>query len=787
MHVLLIVMLLVLSLGLASPVWAQADPATDPAARLAQAEKDVRSVDQSLDTRMDADDRKLLLAKVLAAKTAASGAAGDLQDQLALLDAKLTGLGTVAAGSSEAPDIKRQRAALTRQRSAIDSAIKRGNLIGVEAQQLADEIERSEAEQFSEKITTRSPSPLSPSFWSGLGDAFSRDLRRVTAFLEIGQEQAAEALRSHRPWHALAGLLLGLLIVGPGQVAARRMGQRMLTEGVPGRRVRRSTYALWRVAVGTFAPLLAALSIAQGLRWSGLVADRWEPLLGAFVGGCAFSGFTFSVLGALLMRSRPSWRIAAISDNGAARLRPYSLLLALLAFLGVIYAQFNASVGVSKAAQEATQAVFALLHILLVSAVLVTVARLRTAKMEAAQDADRNESVSGLVSLIAWILVATATIALLLGYFSLSLFLLQMVTWATVLGSAVYLLMAAIDDLATTIFDRSSRFGMALVRSLGLRGSAVEQFGVLLSGLLRLAVLLMGFSLLLSPFGAGNVASLFSRLGALAEGFEVGGVAVSPGAILRGMLVLLIGLALVRGFMRWLERRYLPVTDLDGSGRNSVSLVARYVGIALAVIWGLASLGIGIERIAILLSALSVGIGFGLQAITQNFVSGLILLAERPIKIGDLVRVGQDEGDVKRISVRSTEIELPDHSTLIVPNSELITKIVLNKTLASPLGRMQIQFSVPIETDADKVREIVLATYADEPAVLAEPAYSLFIDSIADGRIFFNSFAHVASPRAAYGARSNVFTVLLRRFREEGIEIGTVTQRMELINMGHLD
>lgn len=786
MHALMMVMLLALSLGLAGPAHAQADPATDAAIRLAQAEKDVRSVDQSLDTRMDASDRKLLLAKILAAKTTASDAAGDLQDQLALLDAKLTGLGTVAADSSEAPDIKRQRAALTRQRSAIDSAIKRGNLIGVEAQQLADEIERSEAEQFSEKISTRSPSPLSPGFWSGLAHAFPRDMRRVTAFLETGRTQAAEELRDHRPWHGLAGLLLALLIVGPGQVAARHMGQRMLTEGVPGRRVRRSTYALWRVAVGTIAPLLAALSIAQGLRWSGLVADRWEPLLGAFVGGCAFSGFTFSVLGALLMRSRPSWRIAAISDNGATKLRPYSLLLAVLAFLGLIYAQFNASAGVGKAAQEATQAVFALLHILLVSAVLVTVARLRAAKMEG-DDADRNESVSGLISLVAWIVVAVATVCLLLGYFTLSLFLLQMMSWATVLGSAVYLLTAAIDDLATTIFDRSSRFGMAVVRSLGLRGSAVEQFGVLLSGLLRLSVLLLGLSLLLSPFGAGNVASLFSRLGALAQGFEVGGVAISPGAILRGLLVLLIGLALVRGFMRWLERRYLPVTDLDGSGRNSVSLVARYVGIALAVIWGLASLGIGIERIAILLSALSVGIGFGLQAITQNFVSGLILLAERPIKIGDLVRVGQDEGDVKRISVRSTEIQLPDHSTLIVPNSELITKTVLNKTLASPLGRMQIQFSVPIETDADKVRDIVLATYADEPAVLAEPAYSLFIDSIADGRIFFNSFAHVASPRAAYGARSNVFTVLLRRFREEGIEIGTVPQRMELINMGRAD
>jgi len=232
--------------------------------------------------------------------------------------------------------------------------------------------------------------------------------------------------------------------------------------------------------------------------------------------------------------------------------------------------------------------------------------------------------------------------------------------------------------------------------------------------------------------------------------------------------------------MGWLEKRYLPATDLDGSGRNSVGLVARYLGVALTVIWSLASLGIGVERIALLLSALSVGIGFGLQAITSTFVSGLILLAERPIKIGDWVRVGTDEGDVKRISVRSTEIALADHSTLIVPNSELITKTVLNKTLASPLGRLQIQFSVPLGTDAALVRQIVLDTFAAEPAILDTPAPAAFVDSIADGRILFNSFAHVASPRDAYGARSNVFLQLLTRFRTEAIDIGTVPQRLEL-------
>jgi small-conductance mechanosensitive channel len=392
----------------------------------------------------------------------------------------------------------------------------------------------------------------------------------------------------------------------------------------------------------------------------------------------------------------------------------------------------------------------------------------------------------GALVLIAWFLVIAALVGLAAGYVSLSLFIARLIIWAVVVGSTVYLMMSGADDMAVTLFSRDSRLGMTLVRSVGLRGSLVDQFGVLLSGILRLTLLLFALSLLMSPFGGGGgMATLFGRLGALSQGIAIGGIEISPGAIVRSILVLVIGLAVVRAFMGWLDQRYLPATDLDGSGRNSVSLVARYVGIALAIIWALASLGIGVERIALLLSALSVGIGFGLQAITQNFVSGLILLAERPIKIGDWIRVGTDEGDVKRISVRSTEITLPDHSTLIVPNSELITKSVLNKTLANPLGRIQIQFSVPLDTDAEQVISLLLALYAEEPAVLADPPPKAFIDAIADGRIAFNSFAHVASPRDAYSSRSNLFRKLLVQLRDNGIDIGTVAQRLELAPIDH--
>ncbi|MET0241621.1 MAG: DUF3772 domain-containing protein [Sphingobium sp.] len=770
-----------LLLLLPAPLLAQTATLSTLSEQLTLAEKDIRAVDRALDARQSESDRRLLLTRTQAARAAAGDVASQLADQLARIDAKLAGLGPADDTAAEAADIRRQRSSLSRQRSAVDSAIKRGNLLAVEAQQLADEIAQSQAEQLSEKLSARSYSPLSPGFWTSIAKAFPRDFRRVAIFAGEGRKQVRDALRMQLPWTALAGLILSVVILIPGQAAARLLGRKLLTEGTPGHRVRRSGNALWRVLVGTIAPLLAGLAFVQGLKWAELIPGGWTTLLETMVAAAAFSGFTSAVMGALLMRSQPSWRIAPISDQAATRLRPFSMLLAALAFIGIMMASFNTSVGASAAATAATQAAFALLHILLIGAVLLILGRLRAARIEEDEDADRAHAGSGLVNLVAWILVGVASLALLLGYFSLSLFLLQMTAWAVVLGSAVYLVMTALDDVTTSLFNRSSAFGTALVRSLGLKGSAVDQFGVLLSGIGRLAIAVIALGMLLSPFGAGNMGTIFGRLGVLTQGFEVGGVAISPGAILRGIIVLFIGLTLVRGFMRWLDGRYLPATDLDGSGRNSVSLVARYVGIAIAIIWGLASLGIGIERIAILLSALSVGIGFGLQAITQNFVSGLILLAERPIKIGDLVRVGNDEGDVKRISVRSTEIELGDHSTLIVPNSELITKSVLNKTMSSPLGRVQIQFSVPIETDIDTVRAILLASYEAESAILTDPAPSIFIDSIVDGRIIVNSFAHVASPRASYGARSNVFMTLLRRFRDEDIEIGTIPQRLELV------
>ena len=190
--------------------------------------------------------------------------------------------------------------------------------------------------------------------------------------------------------------------------------------------------------------------------------------------------------------------------------------------------------------------------------------------------------------------------------------------------------------------------------------------------------------------------------------------------------------------------------------------------------WALASLGIGVERIALLLSALSVGIGFGLQAITQNFVSGPDPAGRAPHQDR---RPGSasatDEGDVKKhqrpLRPRST---LGDHSTLIVPNSELITKTVRNMTLADPIGRVQLKFSVGIDADVSKVREMLLAMYEASKAVLNQPPPKVFVDSIADGRVNINSFAYVASQRDVYPTRSELLFRLLAELPAAGIDLG---------------
>jgi small-conductance mechanosensitive channel len=296
------------------------------------------------------------------------------------------------------------------------------------------------------------------------------------------------------------------------------------------------------------------------------------------------------------------------------------------------------------------------------------------------------------------------------------------------------------------------------------------QVAVLASGLLRLAILLLALTLLLAPFGEGPH-ELLGRTGRLGTGITVGALELRPASVLQAVLVFTLALAALRVLQNWLACHFLPATSLDAGMRSSLVTLLGFVGLVVAVALGLSAVGLALDKVAWIASALTVGVGFGMQAVVSNFVSGLILLAERPVKVGDWVALGGVEGDIRRINVRATEIRMGDRSTVIVPNSEFITKVVRNVTHDNPLGLVQLRLPLPLDVDVERVRTVLQQAFEANEEVLREPPPNVLLDGVDGDKLVFNATGFVSSPRKTAATRSPVlFKVMaeLRRLRETG-------------------
>lgn len=204
-------------------------------------------------------------------------------------------------------------------------------------------------------------------------------------------------------------------------------------------------------------------------------------------------------------------------------------------------------------------------------------------------------------------------------------------------------------------------------------------------------------------------------LGWITEGFPVGEARVVPAQIIAALLMF----ALLSTVVRWLRQQVVPGwlqrTRLDRGAREAVVTISGYMGFAIAALVALSMAGINFAGLAIVAGALSVGIGFGLQNIVNNFVSGLILLFERPIRKGDWIVVGQTEGYVRQISIRSTRLETFDRSEVIIPNSELATTQVTNLQLRDSWGRIILPVPVAYGSELEKVREVLIKVADEHP------------------------------------------------------------------------
>lgn len=278
-----------------------------------------------------------------------------------------------------------------------------------------------------------------------------------------------------------------------------------------------------------------------------------------------------------------------------------------------------------------------------------------------------------------FLLGGVTMVAAFLGYIGFARFLSAQIVFTGALLTTMYIGFLTARAIAEEGAFAKTIPGGRLRRRFDLDDAALDQIALVVSISINALVILVGVPLILFLWGF-QIGDIRAWLYRLATGFQIGSFTFSPAGLLTGVLVFVTGYFLTRWFQGWLDGSVMARGRVDAGVGNSIRLATGYAGVALAGLVSISAAGIDLSNLALVAGALSLGIGFGLQNVVSNFISGLILLAERPFKVGDWIVAGPVSGTVKKISVRATEIETFQRQSVILPNSELINSAVGNWT-----------------------------------------------------------------------------------------------------------
>jgi small-conductance mechanosensitive channel len=251
---------------------------------------------------------------------------------------------------------------------------------------------------------------------------------------------------------------------------------------------------------------------------------------------------------------------------------------------------------------------------------------------------------------------------------------------------------------------------------------------------------------------------------------SVAGGAITPGSLLVGLLVLAATFA-IAGLLSFSARRVLRARGAAPGVQFAVAKVIRYTVIAIGVVAAFNAVGLRLDALLAASAVVAVGIGFGLQNIAQNFISGLILLIEQPVRHGDFVKVGGTLGTVDDIGLRATHIITRDEVTIIVPNSALITAEVVNHSRPTTNLRIRVAVGVAYATDTQLVKQVLLDVAKANPDVLSTPPAEVRFDDFGDSALELALLCWIGHAREDLRVASALRFAIEKAFRERGIEI----------------
>ena len=685
-----------------------------------------------------------------------------LDPRLAEVDSRLSELGPAPAPGQppEAATIVEERAKLSQTHAEVDAALKETRLLSLRADDIAARINESRRSLFSRALFQRTPGVLDTGFWSETMRGLQTENQGISFLIRSSIEYAR---RNGSTWGVVGSIATLIALAALAIAATYGWRRRFAREADPGRtagRFARALAALIALARHALLMPISVFIIIKVLDSNGLLLPVVADLGLGLTVAVAVASFGRGIALAVLAPGTPYRRLVNADELQARRLASYliwsSRVLGAVIFLNLMHK----AVGAPLSTTVATSALLAVLIGLLALYLLI---RLPPAETSAG---------FRWLRFIGWVFVVVIAAALLTGFVGFAAFLSGRAVVLFMMIGAYYLGAALIDAVATDVLNAESARGRRVAATFGLSPRGLELVAMLLGAVAKLCLALLAVVPVLGPWGI-FAADFFDVIHDALFGAGVGAISISLSTIIIAILVLLLGFVATRAVQRWLDRRFLPRTGLDPGLQNSVSVLFGYAGVIAALIVALTELGIDLQKIALIAGALSVGIGFGLQSVVSNFVCGIILLAERPIRVGDWVLVKNEEGFVRRISVRATEIETFDRASVIVPNQDLITGVVKNMTHGNPIGRLTVKLGVGYDSDMDRVREILLDIAQAHPQVMRTPGPNVVFMGFGVLALDVELRCFVGDVQHALTTRSDLNFAILRRFREAGIGIPT--------------
>jgi potassium efflux system protein len=557
----------------------------------------------------------------------------------------------------------------------------------------------------------------------------------------------------------VVALLLGAAVGGAflGQWASRQLQWR--TRPLPAGSFTARVRHAFTGSFARYAAPWAAASAVAGTFWAGRAVGAAAPVAAVAMGASGFMTAKIVLYG-LLAPPAPARQITPLPDPLAHSFARRLSVLSAVMVLGLVLSLDPQQESLPAYAYDLGRAIF--VTVLAVNLGWLTWLVGWVPKFQETGRLLRLALLAGLGVIVA---------AEWLGYRNLSSYLLEGLLESLAIGAGLWLANAAIGELCASLDGTRAGWTTGLRRSIGL--AADEGFpGLVWLRLFAIGVVTLAAGLLLlHAWGLSNAGTALV-LGYLVDGVAVGDMHFVPARVLTGLIIFAALLGATRWLKNWAETKWLAKSHMDRGAKDTAVAMVGYAGFVLATLTGLSASGVSLANLAIIASALSVGIGFGLQNIVSNFVAGLILLFERPIKTGDWVVVGGTEGYVKRIRVRATEIRTFEQSDVTVPNSDLITGHVKNWTLRDHLGQAVVPIAVPHGSDTELVRRLLLEIARGHPGILADcphdPVKVLF-RSFGETTLNFELHFIVRNVEQRLDVISDVNFAIDRRFREHAL------------------